>query len=374
MIAIGLMSGTSGDGVDAVMIELASAVRRHTPRLLAHVHRPFPAAIRADLMRPDRLSTPRIAELHFELPRHYAEAVRALPRYRRAAVCGMHGQTLFHAPPPASPACTLQIGSSSALAQWIGIPVVGDLRGADVALGGQGAPIVPFAHWFYTPQRESPRIVVNFGGICNLTYVGRRVDEVRAYDVGPGMMLSDAFAAKVTGGRMACDRDGALSRRGGVVPALVEAILAHPFMARRPPKSTGREEFGRPFFDKLMRRFGRLPRADVARSLLAATARVLRDSVKRDAAIVKGGYREVLLSGGGALNPVLVDEVRACFADTKVSVASAGVFAPEHHEPSAMALFAARTMSRLPSTLPGVTGARAAAIAGHVCWPSDRKR
>jgi len=374
VIAIGLMSGTSGDGVDAVLIELASAARRHTPRLLAHAHRPFPEAIRADLMRPDRLSTQRIAELHFELPRHYAGAARALPRYRRAAVCGMHGQTVFHAPPPASPACTLQIGSSSALAQWIGMPVVGDLRGADVALGGQGAPIVPFAHWFFTPPRESPRIVVNFGGICNLTYVGRRVDAVRAYDVGPGMMLSDAFAARVSGGRMACDRDGALSRRGRVVPALVEAILAHPFIARRPPKSTGREEFGRPFFDKLMRRFGRLPEADVARSLLAATARVLCVSVERDAAIVKGGYREVLLSGGGAQNPVLVGEVAACFAGTKISVARDGVFAPEHHEPSAMALFAARTLARMPSTLPGVTGARVAAIAGHVCWPSNLER
>jgi anhydro-N-acetylmuramic acid kinase len=369
VIAIGLMSGTSGDGVDAVMLEFRSVARRHTPRLLAHVHRPFPPAIRADLTRPDRLDTRRVAELHFELPRHYAEAVQALPRFRRGAVCGMHGQTVFHAPPPAAPACTLQIGSSAALAQWIGIPVVGDLRGADVALGGQGAPIVPFAHWFFTPQRESPRIVVNFGGICNLTYVSRRVDDVRAYDVGPGMMLSDAFAARATGGRMICDRDGALSRRGRVVPAIVDAILAHPFVARRPPKSTGREEFGGPFFDKLMRRFGRLPTADVARSLLAATARVLRDSVERDAAIGKG-IREVLLSGGGARNPVLVDEVRASFAGTAVRVARAGVFAPEHHEPSAMALFAARTLARLPSTLPAVTGARAAAIAGHVCWPS----
>lgn len=372
MVTIGLMSGTSADGVDAVLLELLSVRRRHQPRILAHAHRPFPDAVRADLLHPEKLSTRRIAELHFELPRHYADAVRALPRFTRATVCGMHGQTVFHAPPPARPACTLQIGSSAALAQWIRIPVVGDLRGADLALGGQGAPIVPFAHWFFTPPRESPRIVVNFGGICNLTYVERRAEGVRAYDVGPGMMLSDAFAVRASGGRWRCDRDGALSRRGRVVPALVEVLLAHPFVARRPPKSTGREDFGGSFGERLFRRFRRYPEADVARSLLAATARILRHTVERDLDISRGGWREILLSGGGAKNPVLVDEVRACFPERPVRVARSGAFAPEHHEPAAMALFAARSMARLPSSLPNVTGAREAAILGHVHWPSSR--
>jgi anhydro-N-acetylmuramic acid kinase len=368
VIAIGVMSGTSADGVDAVMIELESVRRAHEPRVLAHAYVPFPRKLRDDLLTVDRLSVARLAALAFELPELYARAVRALPRWRRAAVCGVHGQTVWHAPPPAHPACTLQIGSTAVLAQRLGIPVVGDLRGADVAMGGQGAPIVPFAHWFFTPPDRAPRLVVNFGGICNFTYVAKRANDVLAYDVGPGMMLSDAFARFATQGRVAYDRSGALSRSGRVLPRIVDDIASHPFVRKKPPKSTGREDFGRQFFEPLFHRYRRVRAEDVARSLLAATARILHDSVARDGGI-RGRLREVLLSGGGARNPVLVDEVRSCF-DTSVRVASDGVFAPTHHEAAAMALIAARTRAGLASSLPQVTGASRPAILGHVHMPS----
>jgi anhydro-N-acetylmuramic acid kinase len=284
----------------------------------------------------------------------------------------MHGQTIWHAPPPSRPACTLQIGSSAVLAQRLGMPVVGDLRGADVALGGQGAPIVPFAHWFFTPAARCPRLVVNFGGICNVTYVARRVEDVRAYDVGPGMMLSDAYAAAVTRGRLAFDENGRLSRGGRVLDRLVGEIAAHPFVRRAPPKSTGREDFGRHFFEPIFRRYRRAPRADVARSLLAATARILRDAVLRDRNI-GGDVPEILLSGGGAKNPVLVDLVRGEFPRARVEVVRAGVFLPVHHEAAAMALIAARTSKRLPSALVAVTGAEKPAILGHVHVPTSPK-
>ena len=369
VIAVGVMSGTSADGVDAVLLRLQSVSRRHTPKVLGHVHRSFPAAVRDDLLRPGKLEAPRIAELHFLLPRLYARAVRALPGWFHAAVCGAHGQTLWHAPPPARPACTLQIGSSAVLAQALGIRVVGDLRGADVAVGGQGAPIVPFAHWFFTPPSACPRLVVNFGGICNLTYVTRGIDDVIAYDVGPGMIISDAFAHEVTGGRLGYDRNGELSRSGRVIERLVADIAAHPFVRRRPPKSTGREDFGRHFFEPLFRRYRRARSADVARSLLAATARIISISVERDRRI-DTDLREVLLSGGGGKNPVLAAEVRARFPRAVVRVAGDGVFAPEHHEAAAMALIAARTAAGLPSSLPAVTGAAWPVILGHVHQPT----
>jgi anhydro-N-acetylmuramic acid kinase len=369
VIAIGVMSGTSADGIDAVMIRLASASRRHTARVLGHVHRAYPARVRDELLQPGRLDARRIAELHYVLPRLYGKAVMALPGFRRAAVCGVHGQTLWHAPPPSRPACTFQIGSSAVLAQMLGMPVVGDLRGADVALGGQGAPIVPFAHWFFTKASSCPRLVVNFGGICNLTYVARRVDGVLAYDVGPGMMLSDAFAHLTTNGRLAHDRDGVLSRSGRILEGLVDDIAAHPFVRRRPPKSTGREDFGRHFFEPIFRRYRRARPADVARSLLAATADILRRAVERDRHI-DADVGEVLLSGGGGKNPVLVEEVRARFPAAAVRVAVDGVFAPEHHEAAAIALIAARTAAKLPSSLPGVTGARWPVILGHVHAPT----
>ncbi len=369
LIAVGVMSGTSADGIDAVMLRLESVSRRHAPRVLAHVHRSFPAAVREDLLRPAELDVRRLAELHFFLPRLYAKAVAALPGWRRAAVCGVHGQTVWHAPPPARPACTLQIGSSAVLAQALGIPVVSDLRGADVAMGGQGAPIVPFAHWFFTPSPACPRLVVNFGGICNMTYVTKSLDGVVAYDVGPGMMLSDAFAKRATGGRLGYDRHGELSRSGSVIERLVSDIVAHPFVARRPPKSTGREDFGRHFFEPIFRRYQRAPAADVARSLLAATAVILRRSVERDRHI-DADVGEVLLSGGGGRNPVLASEVKARFPRANVRVARDGVFAPEHHEAAAMALIGARTAAGLPSSLPAVTGAACAAILGHVHSPT----
>jgi anhydro-N-acetylmuramic acid kinase len=368
VIALGIMSGTSADGVDAVLIDLDSLKRRHEPRVLGHAHRPFPKKLRDDLVAVDRLGARRIAELAFELPEIYARTVRSLPRWRRARVCGVHGQTLWHAPPPARPACTLQIGSSAVLAQRLGMAVVGDLRGADIALGGQGAPIVPFSHWFFTPAKSAPRLVVNFGGICNFTYVAKQVDEVLAYDVGPGMMLSDAFARVATGGRLSYDRDGTLSRSGHVIERIVDDVASHPFVRKKPPKSTGREDFGRHFFEPLLRRYVRVRPQDVARSLLAATARILRVSIERDPRIPRA-IKEIVLSGGGAKNPVLVDEVRACFGAT-VRVARSGVFAPEHHEPAAMALIASRTLAGLTSSLAGVTGASHPAILGHVHLPS----
>lgn len=373
VIAIGVMSGTSADGVDAVVIELDSLARRHEPRVLGHAYAPFPKSIRADLVRAGELAVGRVAELHFALVDIYAKAIRSIAGWRRAVVCGMHGQTIWHAPPPSKTPCTFQIGSSAALAQKIGMPVVGDLRGADIALGGQGAPIVPFAHWFFTRAASCPRLVVNFGGICNFTYVSRKVEDVRAYDVGPGMMLSDAFAVIATAGRFSCDEGGRLSRNGQVIRRLVQEVASHPFVRRMPPKSTGREDFGRHYFEPLFRRYRRERPADVARSLLAATAQILRSAIDRDRRIPRD-LRGVVLSGGGAKNPVLVDLVQSLFSDSIVEVARSGVFAPSQHEPAAMALIAARTTRRLPSSLAAVTGAAEPAILGHVHVPTGRSK
>ena len=182
------------------------------------------------------------------------------------------------------------------------------------------------------------------------------------------MMLSDAFASLSTRGRLAFNRDGVLSRPGVVVEAVVRDVLAHPFVRRRPPKSTGREDFGRHFFEPLFRRHRRVAASDMARSLLAATARVLCLTASRDRRIQ--GLKEIVLSGGGAEIRCWSDEVTRCFPETKVLVVTSGVFAPACHEPAAMALIAARTLSRLPSSLPAVTGASRPAILGHVAWPS----
>lgn len=368
MRAIGIMSGTSADGIDAILLELESVEARHTPKVLASVHTAYPTEVRRELVRPEALSLSRIAELHHELPLLYAEAVTALPDHGSAIVVGMHGQTVFHRPPSQNPRvpCTLQIGSTAVLAERIGLPVVGDMRSADLAWGGEGAPIVPFAHWFFTPPERAGTLVVNVGGIANVTHVAPRAEDVTAEDIGPGMMIVDALVSATTGGDASYDVDGRFSREGQVIPAIVARILAHPFFARPRPRTTGREDFGGEFVDALRAEFASASGSDLLRSAIEATALSIENAARERNATA------VLLTGGGALNPTLVEAVGAHAAGRSVSVAEEGVFAPSHHEPAAMALIAARTWSGLPSNLPAVTGAARAVVLGHVCRPSWR--
>ena len=377
ILALGLMSGTSGDGVDAILLGLASLTQPCLPRLLGSAALPFPPALTATLQRPAELSVQQLAELHqVTLPGAYAAAVQQIDGWQRAQICGMHGQTIWHQPPPHPLPCTYQIGNPAVLAQHLGLPVVGDLRTADMLLGGQGAPISPVAHWFFgralAPAIDASLLVVNLGGICNLTYVTPELQDVLGYDVGPGMVLSDAFARLSSAGRLDCDRHGQLSAGGRRIDALMGEIAAHPFLQRRPPKSTGKEDFGSHYFAPLLARYAaQATAADIAFSLLAATLEALAAAVARDPNM-PAAPRTLLLTGGGAKNPTLVGEARRLFPQSQVTVHADGVFAPAHHEPAAMALIAARTQAGLPSAIAGVTGARAAAVLGQVVWPMPR--
>lgn len=370
VIAVGTMSGTSGDGVDAVLLELASVHDRHEPRLLSHAHVPFDASLQAELTNPTAMSLARLSELHAELPRRYAEAVRGLDGWQRCSVVGMHGQTVWHSPPSAAQSLghttpnTLQIGSSAVLAEALGKPVVADLRAADMFHGGEGAPIVPFTHWFFTPTEHAGRLVVNVGGIANITHVTAALDDVVGYDIGPGMMISDYLAQRVSSGDLDYDRDGVLSCGGKVDENIVDYVLAHAFFQKPPPRSTGREDFGRSYAARLYERFSGVPERDLLTSVLAVTAR----AISRAAAELEG-VRDVLLTGGGAKNPTLLRLTQESLA-LPVQCPQAGVFAASCHEPAAIALIAARTVAGLPSSLPRVTGARKACILGHIAYPS----
>lgn len=368
MRALGLMSGTSADGVDALLLQLDDPDQRHCPRVLGHAYRPFPDALRTTLRAPEQLRVPEISELSYALSARYAEAVKAIAAWDTADVCGMHGQTVWHRPPSQADggiAHTLQIGSSGALAQALGLPVVGDMRAADLALGGEGAPIAPLSHWMFTPVEHSGRLVVNVGGIANSTFVAERQEQVLASDIGPGMMITDALAHHVSGGQAHYDHDGQLSAGGQPQPAFVEHVLAHPFFSRPLPRSTGREDFGARYVQSLLERFGDLAPADLLTSALEVTAR----AIAHVALEALSGVTEIVLTGGGALHPRIVGRVGQLVA-CPVVVHTEGALAPQHHEPAAMALIAARTLHRLPSGLPGVTGARAPAILGHVHWPT----
>jgi anhydro-N-acetylmuramic acid kinase len=364
--AVGIMSGTSGDGVDAVLLAFDTVHERHEPRVLDLVHLPFEPALQAELTNPTTLSLARLSELHAELPRRYAEAVRQLDGWQRCTVVGMHGQTVWHGPPSAGARIpnTLQIGSSSVLAAALGKPVVGDLRAADMFHGGEGAPIVPFAHWFFTPAAEADRLVVNIGGIANVTHVTEALDDVVGYDIGPGMMIADFLARRFSSGDLDFDRNGALSHGGKVVETVIAYVLAHPFFQKPPPRSTGREDFGRDYAERLLERFEDVPERDLMCSVIAVTAR----AIARTAIEERKGVREVLLTGGGAKNPTLM-RLTSEMLPIPVRRAEQGVFAASCHEPAAIALIAARTFAGLPSSLPKVTGASRACVLGHVAYP-----
>ncbi|MEM6292274.1 MAG: anhydro-N-acetylmuramic acid kinase [Myxococcota bacterium] len=361
------MSGTSGDGVDAVMLELEDLQTRHAPAVLGHAYIPFDDSLRAELTDPTSLTLERVAQLHFLVPNIYAEAVRRLPNWEQASVIGMHGQTLWHAPPSQGPAvpCTLQIGSSAVLAAAVGIPVVGDLRCADVARGGEGAPIIPLAHWFFCAEGDGTQFVVNIGGIANYTCVTPALDDVRASDLGPGMMITDALSRHVSAGAHSFDRDGTLSQGGTPHVPFVEHVLGHEFFTRGLPRSTGREDFGHAYVEQLLDRFSHLTGPDLLASSVDATAASIVRAAEHDAPDVT----RVVLTGGGALHPKLAPYVRARASHLDVSVATEGVLAPMHHEPAGMALIAARTLARLPSSVPAITGASTSSVLGHICAP-----
>lgn len=374
LTAIGIMSGTSADGVDAILLALDSVHERHEPQVLDHAFVPFDPGLQAELSDPTTMTLARLSELHAELPRRYAEAVQRMKGWERARVVGMHGQTVWHGPPSATGAGhrvpnTLQIGSSMVLAEALGKPVVADLRASDMFHGGEGAPIVPFAHWFFTPAEHSGRLIVNIGGIANVTHVADALEHVRGCDVGPGMMIADHLSRTISNGDLDCDRDGVLSRGGRVIEGVLDHVFAHPFFLKPAPRSTGREDFGREYAERLIERFGELDERDLLTSVLAVTARAIVRAVGEFGQGPTGEVRDVLLTGGGARNPTLLRMLRDAL-DQPVERADEGVFAASHHEPAAVALIAARTQAGLPSSLPGVTGARKAAVLGHVAYPT----
>ncbi len=368
MKAIGIMSGTSCDGADAVLLDLPDGVgQRGAGEVLGHAYEPFDAALQAELSRPMSLSVKRLAELNVLLPEIYARAVQKLSGWQQAQCCGMHGQTVWHQPPSHGQevSCTLQIGSTAVLAQRLGMPVVGDFRGADIALGGEGAPISPLAHWFFTPPQVEGRCVVNIGGIANITWVGARAEDVRAGDVGPGGMMLDAVIQRGTGGASGFDVDGRWSSQGQVVQAVVDHIMAAPFFARPHPRTTGREDFGTQFVEGIWARFGELPLETLASSVLEATAVGIVQGITQMAP--PGALRELVATGGGARNPTLISALeRLLGPDVSVVVPKEGPLAASVHEPAAMALLAARTLQGLPGSLPAVTGARQGAVLGHI--------
>lgn len=366
-LAIGIMSGTSGDGVDAALIEIDDAGR--VTEVITHRHLPFAPELRERVIAVgagERITAAELARLHGALGEAYAEAALAVvpDAPARPVVIGVHGQTVAHLP---AEHVTLQIGDGARVAARTGIVTVTDFRSSDLAAGGEGAPLTPFAdHLLFATG--APRVVLNLGGIANVTLLpdGER-DQVAGFDTGPGNMVIDAVA-RMAGALF--DKDGAGARRGRVNDAALGDALSHPFFARAAPKSTGREEFGETFADRLVDAVraagGTLD--DALATATELTARTVATAIRRatQSGVV---WREVLVAGGGSANPALMDALRRALAPTAVRTTDDVGVPAAAREAIAFAVLAVYRLRGLPNTLPRVTGARRAVSAGALHRP-----
>ena len=371
-IFIGLMSGTSLDGVDGVLARFPADPAQHSLDVIAHAHRGFAPALRDELLSlnasgPDELH--RAALAANALIRVQAEVVAALLgaaglTAHDIVAIGSHGQTLRHRPGEFDgTGYTLQINQPALLAELSGIAVVADFRSRDVAAGGQGAPLVPAFHAQVFSRPDAARAVLNLGGIGNLTLLPASDDAdgaVRGFDCGPGNALMDHWMLQHQGRPF--DDGGRWAASGQVLPGLLAALLAEPYLQRRPPKSTGRDLFNPAWLAARLTGFGQAAPADVQASLAEFTARAAADALLREAP----GTVELLVCGGGALNAHLMGRLMAHLPGVRVgSTAEAGL-PPLQVEAAAFAWLARTCLLGQPGNRPEATGARGPRVLGAI--------
>ena len=379
-LALGIMSGTSADGIDVALVRFAG----RKASLENHAAFPFPRAVQKAILnlgegRP--VTTGDISQLNFLLGELFADAaVRAYKQFGvRAAqieVIGSHGQTVFHQGAATaflgrSVASTLQIGEPSVIAARTGITTVGDFRPADMAVGGQGAPLVPFVDFLLYRHARIGRAALNIGGIANVTVIpaGAELADVFAFDTGPGNMVMDALVRHFSGGRNAFDRNAEIAGEGALLPGLLEALLRDKYFAEPPPKTAGREQYGAKYVAALLahREARRARPEDVIRTATILTALSILDAFHRFIA-PKAKISELIVSGGGARNPLLMAQLESGLDGVHVRDAGELGVPADAKEAFAFAILAHETLRRRPANVPGATGAKRPVILGKVCY------
>jgi anhydro-N-acetylmuramic acid kinase len=395
VIVAGIMSGTSADGINVAFVRVGEgAVKqpgsrfcgrgrtRHKTaefKFLAHAEFPYPKNVRSavlEAMNATHAMVADLARLNFLLGELYAEAVLTAQRqfHLKAELIGCHGQTLYHQGEPESYlgrklAVTWQTGEAATIAARVGVPVISDFRPADMAAGGKGAPLVPFLDYLFYRDQRLGRIAQNIGGIANLTAIpaGASPEEVLAFDTGPGNMVIDAVTEHLFGKRY--DPDGEIAASGTPLGHVVDEVLRQPFFRQKPPKTTGREEFGREFVVDFVEKCAKTDARNVVATATALTARSIADALQRFV-LRNQDYREFIVSGGGAKNSVLVAMLANELRPLDLHIRSSDEFGlpSEAKEAAAFALLAYETWNHRPSNVPSATGARRPAVLGKTSY------
>lgn len=380
-LVVGLMSGTSADGMDAALVEITGAGAATTVRQIAFRTFPYPAGYTRFLLTHSDAATARldeIARLNVLVAEFSADAVARIARAgkRRLAdvdLIGSHGQTIQHLPAPVrrfgkTVRATLQIGDPSVIAKRTGVVTVGGFRTGDVAVGGSGAPLVPLFDYLTLRSARASRGVLNLGGIANITILPKNCGaaDVVAFDTGPGNMLIDALMARWY--RRPFDRDARIASRGRILPDLMRTMLRHPYFALRPPKSTGREAFGREFLAAIIAAARSAPKEDVVATVTEFTPLSVYQQylafVRRRRPI-----DELFVSGGGVHNPAIMEALQDYFHPIPVRTTAEAGISPDAKEAVCFALLANETIAGHPGNVPGATGAARQTVLGTIALP-----
>jgi anhydro-N-acetylmuramic acid kinase len=372
MLVIGLMSGTSADGVDGVLVGLTGAPPRLEWELHSHTYIPHTPGLRKGVFIAfQQGDSAHLCHLNVELGKVFGNAALQVIedaglRPEQVDLIGSHGQTIWHDP---AYGATLQLGDPAVIAEMTGIPVVSDFRSRDMAAGGQGAPLVSYVDGLLFFHPEQVRVLQNIGGIANLTYLPPCLDwppeGVLAFDTGPGNVLIDYAANRATNGEKTYDKNGRLAAQGVVLKDLLDDLLALPYFSKHPPKTTGRELFGESYgaqvWDRAVALAGKPE--DLIATLTAFTAHTIAQSYQK---FLPQLPDEVILSGGGARNPVLLEMLKKQLSGVRLILSDELGVSVEEKEALAFAVLAYETWHRRPGNLPEFTGARRPVILGNI--------
>ena len=388
MLVLGLMSGTSADGIDVALAKISGAPPRVDAKLLAHTSFSYPPAVRKEILRvaeQNPISAGQLSQLNFRLGEVFAGvALAACKQFRispkRIAFIASHGQTIFHQGPPVNylgskTSSTLQIGEPAIIAARTGVTTIADFRPADMALGGQGAPLVPYADFLLYRHAKLGHVSLNLGGIANVTILpaGSKPSQIFAFDTGPANIVIDALVSHFTHDRQRFDKNASLAAQGRHLPALLDELMRDPYLKLAPPKSTGREYYGHSYLEKLLA-LGHQHHAkpnDLIRAATIFTALSVVDALNRFV-LPKTKIHQLIVSGGGAYNPLILAQLSALLPQVEVLPSSRLGVPEDAKEAFAFALLAYETFHQRPSNLPSATGARGPAILGKISYAPPR--